>query len=72
MDQLIKGYSFLLVLVQLPQLVHRHLIRQWCSVTHTFFLSCSKIIMTLEDVAIQLLLPILGDTDPNDIELSAK
>ena len=28
--------------------------------------------MTLEDVANQLLLPILGDMDPSDIQLSAK
>ena len=28
--------------------------------------------MTLEDVANQLLLPILGDTDPNHIELSVE
>ena len=50
----------------------RHLIRRWCSATHTFFLSFDKIIVTLEDVANQLLLPILGDTDPNDIELSTE
>ena len=50
----------------------RNLIRRWCSATHTFFLSFDKIIVTLEDVANQLLLPILGDTDPNDIELSTE
>ena len=28
-----------------------HLVRQWCTVTHTFFLSCDEITVTLEDVA---------------------
>ena len=50
----------------------RYLISRWCSTTHTFFLSCCKITMTLEDVANQLLLPILGGTDPNNIELSTE
>ena len=50
----------------------RHLVRQWCSATHTFFLSCEEITVTLEDVVNQLLLPILSDIDLNDIELSAK
>jgi len=49
-----------------------HLIRRWCSTTHTFFLSYNKITVTLEDVANQILLPILGNMDQNDIELSAK
>jgi len=49
-----------------------HLVRQWCSATHTFFISCGKITVTLEDVANQLLLPILGDMDPSDIELSSE
>ena len=43
-----------------------------CSSTHTFFLSCSKNTMTLEDVLNQLLLHILSDIDPNDIELSTE
>ena len=50
----------------------RHLVRQWCNATHTFFLSCSKITVTLEDMDNQLLLPILSDTDPNNIKLSAE
>ncbi|KAK9996518.1 hypothetical protein SO802_021204 [Lithocarpus litseifolius] len=49
-----------------------HLVRRWCSATHTFFLSCSEITMTLKDVENQLLLPILSDVDPGNIELSAK
>ena len=49
-----------------------HLVRRWCSATHTFFLSYGEIIVTLEDMDNQLLLPILGDTDPNNIELSTE
>lgn len=44
-----------------------HLIRRWCSTAHTFFLSCGEITVTLEDVANQLLLPILGDIDSNTL-----
>ena len=50
----------------------RHLVCRWCSATHTFFLYCGEITMTLEDVKNQLFLPILGDTNPNDIDLSDK
>ena len=49
----------------------RHLVRQWCTTTHTFFFSCGEIIVTLEDVANQLLLPILGDVVPGALELSS-
>ena len=49
-----------------------HLVRWWCSTNHTFFLSCDEITVTLEDVANLLLQPILGDMNPNDIELSTK
>ena len=48
----------------------RHLVRRWCTTTHTFFFSCGELTVTLEDVANQLLLPILGDTDPATLELS--
>ena len=41
----------------------RHLVRRWCSATYTFFFSCGEIIVTLEDAANQLLLPILSDMD---------
>ena len=47
-----------------------HLVRRWCTATHTFFLSCGEITVTLEDVANQLFLPILGDVDPGALELS--
>ena len=49
-----------------------HLVCRCCSATHTFFLSCGEITMTLEDVANQLLLPILGDADLSNIELSVE
>ena len=48
----------------------RHLVRRWCTTTHTFFFSCSELTITLEDVANQLLLPILGDANPATLELS--
>ena len=47
-----------------------HLVRRWCTATHTFFLSCDEITVTLEDMANLLLLPILGDVDPRALELS--
>ena len=50
----------------------RHLVRRWCTTTHTFFFSCGKLTVTLEDVANQLLLPILGDADPATLEFSPK
>jgi len=50
----------------------RHLVRRWCTATHTFFLSCGEITATLEDITDQLLLPILGDMDPCAIEVSPK
>ena len=48
----------------------RHWVRQWCTTTHTFFLSYGEITMTLEDVANQLLLPIFGDANLGALELS--
>ena len=47
-----------------------HLFRRWCTTTYTFFFSCNEITVTLEDVANQLLLPILGDVNPGTLELS--
>lgn len=49
-----------------------HLFRRWCTATHTFFLSCDKINVTLEDVVNQLLLPILGDVNLSNIKLYPK
>ena len=48
----------------------RHLVHRWCIATHTFFISCGEITVTLEDVANQLNLPILRDVDPSGLELS--
>ena len=48
----------------------RHLIRQWCTTTHTFFFLCGELTVTLKDMANQLLLPILGDADLAALELS--
>ncbi|KAL0016294.1 hypothetical protein SO802_003363 [Lithocarpus litseifolius] len=50
----------------------RHLVRRWCTATHTFSLSYGEITVTLEDVANQLLLPVLGDVDLATLELSPK
>ena len=47
-----------------------HLVRRWCTTTHTFFFSCGEVTVTLENVANQLLFPILGDVDPFALELS--
>ena len=46
-----------------------HLVCRWCTTTHIFFLSCGEITVTLEDVANQLSLPILGNVDPSGMEL---
>ena len=48
----------------------RQLVRRWCTTTHTFFFSCGELTVTLEDMANQLLLPILGDADPATLEFS--
>lgn len=50
----------------------RHLVHWWYSATHTLFLSYSEITMTLKDTANQLLLPILKDIDPSNIQLFTK
>ena len=49
-----------------------HLVRWWCCATCNFFISCGELTVTLKDVENQLLLPILGDMDPSNIQLSAK
>ena len=48
----------------------RHLVRQWCTASHTFFFSYDEITVTLEDVANQLFLPILGNVDLGSLKLS--
>ena len=47
-----------------------HLVCWWCTTTYTFFFSCSELTVTFEDVANQLLLPILSDADLATLELS--
>ena len=50
----------------------RHLVHRGCTTTHTFFFSYDKVMVTLEDVVNQLLLPILGDVDPSALEFSTE
>ena len=47
-----------------------HLVQRWCTTTHTFFFFCGELTITLEDVANQLLLPILGDINLATLEFS--
>jgi hypothetical protein len=46
------------------------MVRRWCSSTHTFFFAHGELTVTLEDVENHWRLPILGDCDPSEIELS--
>ena len=48
----------------------RHLVRRWCPALHTFLFSFGKLTTTLEDVVNNFLLPMLGDENPFDINLS--
>jgi hypothetical protein len=48
----------------------RQLVRRWCPSTHTFFFSHGELTEILEDVENHWLLPILGDQDPAEVELS--
>ena len=48
----------------------RHLVRRWCPTLHTFIFSLGELTVTLEDVVNNLLLPMLGDENPFDINLS--
>ena len=48
----------------------RHLVRWWCTTTHTLFFSYGELTVTVEDVANQLLLPILGDANLATLEFS--
>ena len=50
----------------------RHLVRHWCSALHTFLFSFGKLTVTLEDVVNNFLLPVLGDENPFDINLSMR
>ena len=48
----------------------RQLVRRWCPSTHTFFFAHGELTVTLEDVENHWRLPILGDCDPSEVELS--
>jgi hypothetical protein len=48
----------------------RQLVRRWCPSTHTFFFAHGELTVTLEDIENHWLLPILGDQDPAEVELS--
>uniref|UniRef100_A0A2N9I9H3 Aminotransferase-like plant mobile domain-containing protein n=1 Tax=Fagus sylvatica TaxID=28930 RepID=A0A2N9I9H3_FAGSY len=48
----------------------RQLVRRWCPSSHTFFLAHGELTVTLEDVENHWRLPILGDCDPSEVELS--
>ena len=48
----------------------RHLVHRWCPSLHTFFFSIGELMITLEDVVNNFLLPVFGDESPFDINLS--
>ena len=48
----------------------RHLVCRWCSSLHTFFFSIGELIITLEDVVNNFLLPVFRDENPFEISLS--
>ena len=48
----------------------RQLVRRFCPSIHTFFFAHSELTMKLEDIENHWMLPILGDQDPTEIELS--
>ena len=48
----------------------RQLVRRWCPFAHTFFIAHDELTVTLEDVENHWMLPILGDQDPTEVELS--
>ncbi len=46
------------------------MVRRWCASTHTFLFAHGELTVTLEDIENHWRLPILGDCDPSEIELS--
>ena len=48
----------------------RHLVCHWCPALHTFLFYFRELTITLEDVVNNFLLPVLGDENPFDINLS--
>ena len=50
----------------------RHLVRRWCPSLHTFFFFVGELTITLEDVVNNFLLPVFGNENRFDINLSEK
>ena len=50
----------------------RHLVRRWCPFLHTCFFFMGVLIITLEDVINNFLLPVFGDENPFEINLSSE
>ena len=50
----------------------RHLVCRWCPALHTFLFSFGELTITLEEVVNNFLLPMLGDENPFDINLSMR
>ena len=48
----------------------RHLVHRWCPALHTFLFSFGELTVTLEEVVNNFLLPMLGDENPFEINLS--
>ena len=48
----------------------KHLVRCCCPSLHTFFFSVGEIMITLEDVVNNFLLPLFGDENPFDISIT--
>ena len=50
----------------------RQMIQRWCPSSHTFFFAHGELTVTLEDIENHWMLPILGNCDPSEIELSSE
>lgn len=50
----------------------KHLVRLWSPSFHIFFLSVGELAITLEDVVNNFLLPVFGDENPFNIQLSVE
>ena len=48
------------------------MVHHWCLFLHTFFFSVGELTITLEDVVNNFLLPVFGDENPFEINLSDK
>ena len=50
----------------------RYLVRSWCLSLHTFLFSVGELIIILEDVVNNFLLPVFSEENPFDINLSSE